>query len=150
MLQTLAVENYRSLRNVVVRLGRLNVIRGANGAGKSNLYKALRLLAETGTGGIVRSLANEGGLQSTFWAGPEKISRQMSEGRVPIQGTRRTEPIRLKLGFSGEEFGYSIAMGVPTPSKSAFALDPEIKREFIWSGPVCKPERIMVERMVRW
>src|SRR2546425_1038907 len=37
-------------------------------------------------------------------------------------------------------------MGLPKPSDSAFALDPEIKRECIWSGPVCKPERILVDR----
>src|SRR3954465_15608242 len=136
MLQTLAVENYRSLRNVVVPLGRLNVIQGVNGAGKSNLYKALRLLAETGTGGIVKSLASEGGLKSTFWAGPEKITRAMRTGKVPIQGTSRTEPLRLKLGFSGEHFGYCITMGLPAPSASAFSLDPEIKRECIWTGLV--------------
>jgi len=47
MLHTLAVENYRSLRNIVVPLGRLNVIQGANESGKSNLYKSLRLLADT-------------------------------------------------------------------------------------------------------
>jgi predicted ATPase len=33
MLQTLAVENYRSLRSIVVPLARLNVIQGANGSG---------------------------------------------------------------------------------------------------------------------
>jgi predicted ATPase len=37
-------------------------------------------------------------------------------------------------------------MGLPTPSDSAFALDPEIKRECIWSGSVCKPERVLVDR----
>jgi predicted ATPase len=77
MLQTLAVENYRSLRSIILPLGRLNVIQGANGSGKSNLYKALRLLAETAAGGVVSSLAGEGGLKSTFGAGPEKISRDM-------------------------------------------------------------------------
>ena len=84
MLQTLAVENYRSLRSIVVPLGRLNVIQGANGSGKSNLYKALRLLADTAAGGIVSSLAREGGLKSTFWAGPEKISQAMRAGRVAV------------------------------------------------------------------
>ena len=57
--------------------------------------------------------------------------------------------MRLKLGFSGEDFGYCITMGLPLPprlSKSAFSLDPEIKRECIWSGPVSKPERILVDR----
>jgi len=146
MLQTLAVENYRSLRSIMLPLGRLNVIQGANGSGKSNLYKALRLLAETAAGGVVSSLAGEGGLKSTFWAGPEKISRDMRAGRVPIQGTQRKEAVRLKLGFSAEDFGYTITMGLPAPSKSAFALDPEIKRECIWSGPVFKPERVLVDR----
>ena len=146
MLQTLAVENYRSLRSIVVPLGRLNVIQGANGSGKSNLYKALRLLADTAAGGVVSSLAREGGLKSTFWAGPEKVSRSMRSGRVPVQGTQRREVVRLKLGFGAEDFGYCITMGLPVPSASAFALDPEIKRECIWAGPVCKPERILVDR----
>ncbi|MGC3960083.1 MAG: AAA family ATPase [Verrucomicrobiota bacterium] len=129
MLQTLAIENYRSLRSIVVPLGRLNIIQGANGSGKSNLYKALRLLADTAAGGVVSSLAREGGLRSTFWAGPEKISRGMREGRIPVQGTQRQEAVRLKLGFAAEDFGYGITMGLPAPSDSAFALDPEIKRE---------------------
>jgi predicted ATPase len=146
MLQTLAVENYRSLRSIMVPLGRLNVIQGANGSGKSNLYKALRLLADTAAGGVVSSLAREGGLKSTFWAGPEKISQAMKTGPVPVQGTQRKDAVRLKLGFSGKEFGYCITMGLPAPSDSAFALDPEIKRECIWHGPVCKPERILVDR----
>src|SRR3954469_15030617 len=105
MLTTLSVENYRSLRSVVVPLGRLNVIKGVNGSGKSNLYKALRLLADTASGGIVSSLAREGGLKSSMWAGPEKTSRDMRLGRVPVQGTLRTEPVRLKLGFTGDDFG---------------------------------------------
>lgn len=146
MLQTLAVENYRSLRSITVPLGSLNVIQGANGCGKSNLYKALRLLADTASGGVVSSLAREGGLQSTFWAGPEKLSRNMRAGRVPIQGTQRKEAVRLRLGFSRDDFGYCITMGLPAPSDSAFALDPEIKRECIWSGPVFKPERVLVDR----
>jgi hypothetical protein len=48
--------------------------------------------------------------------------------------------------FAGEDFGYCITMGLPAPSDSAFALDPEIKRECIWSGPVFKPERVLVDR----
>jgi predicted ATPase len=147
MMHTLAVENYRSLRNIVVPLARLNIIQGPNGSGKSNLYKSLRLLADTTTGGIVSSLAREGGLPSTFWAGPERLSRDMQTGRVPIQGTVRKEPVHLKLGFGGDDFGYCITMGLPPPNLgSAFSLDPEIKRECIWMGPVCKPSSILLDR----
>ncbi len=66
MLQTLAVANYRSINSLILPLGRLNLITGANGSGKSNLYRALRLLAETAQDGVVNALAREGGLESSF------------------------------------------------------------------------------------
>jgi predicted ATPase len=44
VLTTIAIENYRSLRDLRLPLERLNVITGANGSGKSSLYRALRLL----------------------------------------------------------------------------------------------------------
>src|SRR2546430_5755757 len=43
---TLAVENYRSLRDLVLPLSGLTVVTGPNGSGKSSLYRALRLLAD--------------------------------------------------------------------------------------------------------
>src|SRR5262245_27205782 len=61
MIHTLAVAGYRSLRELLVPLGQLTLITGANGSGKSSLYRAVRLLAETSTGGAIASLAAEGG-----------------------------------------------------------------------------------------
>lgn len=147
MLNVLAISNYRSLRNLVVPLKRLNLITGPNGSGKSNLYRALRLLADTAQGRVVTSLAREGGLQSTLWAGPESISRGVKRGDYPVQGTRRKNPVSLRLGFSGDEFGYLIDLGLPKPdSTSAFSLDPEIKLEYIWNGPTLRPSTTLVER----
>lgn len=57
MLKTLAVANYRSINTLVVPLDRLNLVTGPNGSGKSNLYRALRLLAETAQGGVINALA---------------------------------------------------------------------------------------------
>ncbi|MGH8333305.1 MAG: AAA family ATPase [Pseudomonas fluorescens] len=146
MLKTLAVANYRSINKLVIPLGRLNLITGPNGSGKSNLYRALRLLAETAQGGVVNALAREGGLDSTFWAGPENISRRMRNGEVPIEASVRHSAKRLRLGFAGEDFSYSIALGLPVPSLSAFSLDPEIKKECIWSGPFYRPASLLVDR----
>ncbi len=146
MLKTLAVANYRSINKLVVPLGRLNLITGPNGSGKSNLYRALRLLAETAQGGVVNALAREGGLDSTFWAGPEKITQRMRNGEVPIQGTHYQHPKRLRLGFAGEDFSYAISLGLPEPSLSWFSLDPEIKRECIWAGPLYRPASLLVAR----
>ncbi|WP_245923110.1 AAA family ATPase [Leucothrix arctica] len=120
MIKTLSISNYRSLLNLVIPLSNLNVVAGANASGKSNLYKALRLLAETAQGGVVSALAQEGGLGSTFWAGPENINKRMKSGEVPVQGGPMKNRARLRLGFSGDDFGYSISLGLPTPSLSAF------------------------------
>lgn len=146
MLSTLAIANYRSLHALALPLGRLNLVTGANGSGKSNLYRALRLLAETAQGGVVNALAREGGLPSTLWAGPEHLTLAMQRGDMPIQGTPRQEPVALKLGFAGDEFGYAIDFGFPSLSPSAFILDPEIKREAIWAGPFLRASNTLVDR----
>ncbi|WP_314174094.1 AAA family ATPase [Streptomyces winkii] len=136
MITTLAVENYRSLSRLVVPLERLNVVTGANGTGKSSLYRALRLLADAAQGGAVAALAREGGLRSTLWAGAEN----------PAQGAGRSGPVGLKLGFAGDEFGYAVDFGHPVPAKSLFDLDPEIKVETTWAGPVLRPAAVLSER----
>ena len=146
VLSTIAISNYRSLRNLVVPLKALNVITGANGSGKSSLYRALRLLADTAQSRVVPSLAREGGLQSTLWAGPEAFSGSVKRGDYPVQGTRRKKPVNLRLGFAAEDFGYLIDLGLPIPGSSAFGLDPEIKRECIWHGPVLRPSTLLVDR----
>ena len=64
MITKLAIAGYRSLRDVRLPLGPLNVVTGANGSGKSSLYRALRLLADIAQGRIIQSLAAEGGLHS--------------------------------------------------------------------------------------
>ena len=146
MISTLAIYNYRSLRDFVMPLSALNVITGANGSGKSNVYRALRLLADIAQGRIIPSLAREGGLQSTLWAGPEGFARSVKSGEHPVQGTLRKEPVSLRLGFSGDEFGYAMDLGLPTTSSPSFSLDPEIKRECIWAGEVLRPAALLVER----
>ncbi|MBC6907065.1 hypothetical protein DWB84_16590 [Saccharophagus sp. K07] len=74
MIHTLAIANYRSLRQIIMPLGNLTVVTGPNGSGKSNLYKALRLLAESASGNLINALAQDGGLESSLWAGPETIA----------------------------------------------------------------------------
>ena len=126
----LAVDNYRSLRELRVPLTRLNVVTGANGTGKSNLYRALRLLTEASRNGAPAALAREGGLPSTVWAG----------------GGGGRQPVALRLGFGADDFGYTIDLGLAPRCGSAFALDPEIKRECIWAGPTLRPAAVLADR----
>ncbi len=134
LITKLAIAGYRSLRDVRLALGPLNVVTGANGSGKSSLYRALRLLADIAQGRIIQSLAAEGGLHSTLWAGPESLSRAVKRGDHPVQGTVRKNPISLRLGFAGSDYGYAIDLGLPVPGSHLFARDPEIKTESQWTG----------------
>ena len=147
MILTFAVSGYRSLRELVLPMGRLNIVTGPNGSGKSSFYKALRLLADTAQGRIISSLAVEGGLQSTLWAGPEAVSRRMKTGEIPIQGTTRRDPVSLRLGFASEDYGYGIDLGLPVPNfRSRFNRDPEIKAEAVWAGEVLRRSNMFASR----
>ena len=66
MICTIAIQGYRSLRELVLPLGQFTVVTGANGSGKSSVYRSLRLLADAAKNAVIASLAREGGLSSTF------------------------------------------------------------------------------------
>ena len=74
MITRLRVRNFKSLRDVEIRLGPLNVLAGPNMSGKSNIIDALRFLHEiifpqAGTTGINYAVANRGGIGEVLWKG---------------------------------------------------------------------------------
>jgi predicted ATPase len=146
MLTHLAIEGYRSLREVVLSLDKLNVVTGGNGSGKSSLYKALRLMSDIGRGTIVRSLALEGGFDSVLWAGLDGVKRRDDDAPFRPEGTVRKKPVSLKLGCAGEGMGYAIDLGYPQPSQSMFATDAAIKVEALWHGARLSPSGLIAER----
>lgn len=144
MYRTLAVRGYRSLRDLAVPLGRVTVVTGHNGAGKSSLYRSLRLLAGCALGDAVGSLAREGGLASVLWAGPESLAGARRTGSV--EGTTRSGPVSLSLGIGADGYSYLIDLGLPRPADSLFCRDPEIKREVVWAGPVMRNSTLLARR----
>lgn len=150
MIRTVAVQGYRSLRDLVLPLGRLSLITGANGSGKSSVYRSLRLLADAAQNAVVASLAAEGGLPATFWAGPETIARGVRQGVYEIEPLAKRSVASLKLGFGSDDYSYSIDLGYPPPLKppleTMFKLDPHIKRECIWHGPFYRKAAALVDR----
>ena len=135
MIRTIALENYRSLRELTLELGELTVVTGANGSGKSNVYRALRLLAEVVREGALRSLVEEGGMRSALHAGPRT----------------GTGPVALRMGFASDDLSYAIDLGLPqippfhVPG-GAEVLDPEVKCEAVWHGSVLRPATLLAER----
>ena len=89
MLQTLAIAHYRSLHGLVLPLQQLNVVTGDNGSGKSSLYRALRLLAETAQGGVAAGAGprRRAGLGAVGGSG--KMDRRVAAGEITLQGGPR-------------------------------------------------------------
>ncbi|WP_428374375.1 AAA family ATPase [Lichenicoccus sp.] len=146
-ITTLGISGYRSLRDVRLELGPLTVVTGPNGSGKSSLYRAVRLLADVAQGRVIPSLAQEGGLSSALWAGPETFSRAMRQGIEPVHGTMRRNPVSLRLGVSSDDQGYAIDLGLPPPvPPSRFDRDPEIKMESLWTGRTWRRGAAFAER----
>ena len=146
MIRLIAVDGYRSLRSVRLPLGQLTVVTGANGTGKSGVYRVLALLASAARGDLVAALAAQGGLASTLWAGPERPSAPMMRGEVPVQGTTRSGPVALRIGFAADELSYAVDLGLPLPSSSLFNRDPQIKVEAVWAGRTLRPATLLSER----
>jgi len=104
----------------------VNIITGANGTGKSNLYQALMLVARAAHGQFARAIAEEGGTPSILWAGGERI-----------RYTRKRPAKRFDMTVETDTFGFSFSIGLPSPSSlpigpALFNYDPEVKEEKLW------------------
>lgn len=115
-LSEFQVEAYRSLRSLHLRLKRITIIIGANGSGKSNLYKSLRLLAAAAHGNLARSIVDEGGMPSVLWSG---------------ELSKKEHPRRLKLTIKLDGgLKYHLALGLPQlDATNPFPFDPLVKEE---------------------
>jgi len=110
---------YRSLQRIAYPVSRLDVFVGANGAGKSNLYRALELLRAAAANTIGRDLAVEG-LDRAMWAGVRKGG---GPPRIRL-AVELSEPDRLEPSYR-----YEIEVGYPPPVSAAFGLEPDVKAE---------------------
>ncbi len=68
-ITSLRIKGFRSLRDVTWQPGKLNVLIGPNGSGKTNLLRALSLLKQAGAGGLEQAVVRSGGLAQICWDG---------------------------------------------------------------------------------
>jgi len=75
-LRKVSIKGYRSIREVEVELGSLNVLIGANGAGKSNFVSFFKMLNEMMAGRLQQYIGTSGRGQSLLYLGP-KVTPQL-------------------------------------------------------------------------
>src|SRR4051794_17588372 len=66
-LQELQVENFRSLRDVQWQPGRLNLLVGRNGSGKSNVLRCLELIHRCAKAKLAEAMTETGGIVPLLW-----------------------------------------------------------------------------------
>jgi len=120
MLSEFYVAGYRSLRKIRFPVGRLGVFQGANGVGKTNLYRALQLVQASAAGTLSRELAAEGGMESVLWAGERPHGK-------PVRMIFRAGLGTLPGGMA--DYVYEVTAGIRQPTAAAFPLEPQIKEE---------------------
>ncbi len=114
-----SASGYRSLRQIAYPVSNLEVFVGANGVGKSNLYRALELLRAAATNTLGAELAREG-MAAAFWAG----TRQKN------QPARMAFAVNLSVpGRPGVGYRYEVEVGFPFPTSPAFESEPQVKTE---------------------
>lgn len=139
MLAEVEIAGFRSIRRLRMPLRRLTVLVGANGVGKTNLYRSLDLLHAAATGELAHEIAREGGLGSVFWAGGKNLSESGAfDPMYRSDGVRKHERNRLTLEARLDDIGeaadltldYRIELGFPQPGvAAAFPLEAQVKAE---------------------
>lgn len=127
-LTDIHIAGYRSVRSIHFPVRQLSVLVGANGVGKTNLYRALELVRSAATGTLARDIAREGGLGSVFWAGDRKASEAP---RLALSVTLHDVAdsvgrYDLNVGFPPT---YKVEIGFPRPAAAAFATEAQVKEE---------------------
>ncbi|HMV67820.1 MAG TPA: AAA family ATPase [Myxococcota bacterium] len=107
-LHEIDVANFRSLQEVRVVLGPLNVLVGPNAAGKSNLLEALAFLGDLARTDVAPALERHGGLSSLLFRGgdaaPASFSRGL-RGRMTTHASERApDAYRLDISRHGAWF----------------------------------------------
>jgi predicted ATPase len=128
-LTAISIQGYRSIRQLYLPVEACSIFVGANGVGKTNLYKALGLLRSAADGTLTRAIAQEGGIESVLWAGERQ----------------RNKPVRMILKAHFEELEYEVEVGLPKCTEAAFKIEPLVKEERL-SARIGRRDVIMMER----
>lgn len=95
MLQRIILKGFKSIKTMDLTLHSLNILIGANGAGKSNLISFFKMLNEMMAGRLQHYIATSGRAQSLLHFGP-KITPQI-EAQLEIEVENRMNIYALRL-----------------------------------------------------
>ncbi len=100
MINRIRINNFRSVREIELELGPLNIVFGPNGLRKNRIStKAIHLLTASANGQFSSYVSEEGGLENIMWSGK--------------QAPTDRHPRRLQIACLTDEFEYELQVGFP-------------------------------------
>jgi predicted ATPase len=106
-LETIAIQNFKSIRDQRLDLGRLNVFIGGNGSGKSNLIQVFRLLREI----TLQNLAT--------------YSLERTADSLLHFGRKKSPYVELFVQFGDGQFGNAYRIRLAPTDEGAFVVSQE-------------------------
>lgn len=103
-LDRIEIEGYRSIKKLKLRLKAINILIGANGAGKSNLVGAFGLLGDLVDGKLQLHVGRQGGANALLHF-----------------GVKKTKTLRIKVSFGAN--AYEVALQPATKDRLIFASE---------------------------
>ena len=98
MLRRVVLSGFKSIKSMDLELRPLNVLIGANGAGKSNLISFFKLLNEMMAGRLQLHIATTGRAQSLLHFGP-KVTPQI-DARLEFESDKGVNTYELSLAHA--------------------------------------------------
>ena len=97
MLETIRIENYKSIEKLIVPLGRINVFIGENGAGKTNILEAIALAGAAQARKLDNEFLASRGIRVS---GPELMRSAFEKGKA-------SEPVKVSAKLTS---GYRVQL----------------------------------------
>lgn len=94
-LKKVEIKGFRSIKNATLELRPLNIMIGANGAGKSNLIAFFKLLNELTAGRLQQHMGSTGRATANLHFGPKVTPHLEAEIEFEVDGGTSTYRIRL-------------------------------------------------------
>jgi len=118
-LENLSLSGWKSIKETdpPIRFGQMNVLVGANGAGKSNLVSFFRLLCELGGGRLQHYVAKSGGTNSLFHKGIKTTG--IVDGHLQLRTSKGLTSYRIKLQPSSPADLITLAEQMDVPLSTA-------------------------------
>lgn len=106
MISTIEISNYKSIENVKLELGRVNLFIGENGAGKSNILEAISLMSAAASDKLDNEFLMSRGIRVTA---PQLMRSQFNSNSdlLPIQidvKVKNFEPITFEINNDNEHY----------------------------------------------